>query len=259
MNSRQAQILEALEIPIWQLRPTQADVSAESATEEAGQRTQQAEFNPGAAAEAHPPENAQTANGASPEAVDLAQLDWDALQSAVSACTRCALCKSRRQTVFAAGRPGARWMVIGEAPGAEEDQQGEPFVGQAGKLLDNMLRSVGASRERNVLIANVLKCRPPGNRNPEPAEVAACAPYLMRQIELAQPEFLLLLGKFAASSLLRAEGSIASLRGRTHRVDVGGRSIPAVVSYHPAYLLRQPEEKAKAWADLKLAVRTMQP
>jgi DNA polymerase len=150
-------------------------------------------------------------------------------------------------------------MVIGEAPGAEEDQQGEPFVGQAGKLLDNMLRSVGASRERNVLIANVLKCRPPGNRNPEPAEVAACASYLMRQIELAQPEFLLLLGKFAASSLLRTEGSMASLRGRTHRVDVGGRSIPAVVSYHPAYLLRRPEEKAKAWADLKLAVRAMQP
>lgn len=259
MNSRQAQILEALEIPVWQLRSTRADVGAESATEEASQRVQHAESTPGTAAEAQPTPDAKAPHGASTEALDLAQLDWDALQFAISACTRCGLCKSRRQTVFAAGRPGTRWMVIGEAPGAEEDQQGEPFVGQAGKLLDNMLRSVGASRERNVLIANVLKCRPPGNRNPEPAEVAACAPYLLRQIELAQPEFLLLLGKFAASSVLRTEGSIASLRGRVHRLEVGGRSIAAVVSYHPAYLLRQPEEKAKAWADLKLAVRTMQP
>lgn len=259
MNSRQAQILEALEIPVWQLRSTRADVGVGSEAGEAAPRARDAETPPGVAVGAQLPVYAQASAGVSTEAVDLAQLGWDALQSEVSACTRCGLCKSRRQTVFAAGRPGARWMVIGEAPGAEEDQQGEPFVGQAGKLLDNMLRSVGASRERNVLIANVLKCRPPGNRNPEPVEVAACAPYLMRQIELAQPEFLLLLGKFAASSLLRTEGSIASLRGRTHRVDVGGRSIPAVVSYHPAYLLRQPQEKAKAWADLKLAVRTMQP
>jgi uracil-DNA glycosylase len=259
MNSRQAQILEALDIPVWQLRSTRNDADAESAPREPVQHTQDAEPHFGSVSEAQQPAHRPALPAASTEPVELAQLDWNALQSAVSSCTRCGLCKSRRQTVFAAGQPGARWMVVGEAPGAEEDQQGEPFVGQAGKLLDNMLRSVGASRERNVLIANVLKCRPPGNRNPEPDEVAACAPYVLRQIELARPEFLVLLGKFAASSVLRAEGSIASLRGRTHRVDVGGRSIPAVVSYHPAYLLRQPEEKAKAWADLKLAVRTMQP
>ncbi len=253
MNTRRQQILGALEIPIWVLRGNEpvpaspADPAGHVPLAAPSQRTQDE------------PVRAQEAGAAQAGMPRLAGLDWDSLAHAVSACTRCGLCKSRKQTVFAAGHPGASWMVVGEAPGAEEDQHGEPFVGQAGKLLDNMLRSVGAARGHNVLIANVLKCRPPGNRNPEAAEVAACSPYLLRQIELAQPGFLLLMGKFAASTLLGSEGSIASLRGRTHQVEVAGRQIPAVVTYHPAYLLRQPEEKAKAWADLKLALRTAQP
>lgn len=183
----------------------------------------------------------------------IAALDWEGLREEVAACRACALCKTRTQTVFAAGGPGAPWLVVGEAPGAEEDARGEPFVGQAGRLLDAMLGAVGLVRGREVTIVNVLKCRPPGNRNPEPAEVAACAPFLARQIELAQPEVLLIAGRYAAQSLLATDSSIAGLRGRVHRVSVSERRVPAVVTYHPAYLLRNLADKAKSWADLCLA------
>ena len=189
----------------------------------------------------------------------VSTLDWDALQARVAACTACGLCKSRTQTVFGAGSRQATWLIVGEAPGAEEDARGEPFVGQAGKLLDNMLAAVHRSRSGGdleaVYIANVLKCRPPGNRNPEPHEVAACAPFLQRQIELLQPRVILVMGRFAAQSLLGTEASIASLRGRVHQVHVGERRIPAVVTYHPAYLLRNLADKAKSWQDLQLACR----
>jgi uracil-DNA glycosylase len=149
-------------------------------------------------------------------------------------------------------------MIVGEAPGAEEDARGEPFVGQAGRLLSNMLAAVGVAREQ-VYIANVLKCRPPGNRNPEPGEVAQCAPYLQRQIALLKPQLILILGRFAAQSLLATDASIASLRGRFHSVKSGETAVPAVVSYHPAYLLRNLPEKAKSWADLQLALSAVNP
>jgi uracil-DNA glycosylase len=183
--------------------------------------------------------------------------DWDGLQAQVEACTKCALCRTRTRTVFGVGNRKAPWMLIGEAPGAEEDARGEPFVGQAGRLLDRMLESAGLSRsgegDAAVFIANVLKCRPPGNRNPEPDEVKACEPYLQRQVELLQPRLILVMGRFAAQSVLGSDASIAALRGRTHPVEFGGRTIPVIVTYHPAYLLRNLADKAKVWADLCLA------
>jgi DNA polymerase len=187
----------------------------------------------------------------------IARLGWDELGAEVANCRACHLCETRTQTVFGVGNPNAEWMLIGEAPGAEEDARGEPFVGQAGRLLDNILMSIGLTRTgptpQSVYIANVLKCRPPGNRNPEPAEVAQCEPFLLRQVELVNPKLILVMGRFAAQSLLGTDASIASLRGRAHRINVAGREIPVVVTYHPAYLLRNLVDKAKVWADLCLA------
>lgn len=180
-------------------------------------------------------------------------LGWDDLKSAVASCTRCPLHAGRTQSVFGVGDEKADWLIVGEAPGAEEDAKGEPFVGQAGKLLDNMLKSIGLTRGENVYIANVLKCRPPGNRNPLPEEVVLCQPYLARQIELIQPKLILASGRFAVQFLLGREASIASLRGQVHRY----QNIPVIVTYHPAYLLRNLPEKAKAWEDLCLARETM--
>jgi len=179
----------------------------------------------------------------------VATLDWDALAARVAGCERCRLCEKRTQTVFGVGDRNADWMLIGEAPGENEDRQGEPFVGQAGKLLDNMLRSLALARGENVYIANVLKCRPPGNRNPEPEEVARCEPYLQRQVALVKPKLIVALGRFAAQSLLKTDASISSLRGRVHTYE----GVPVIVTYHPAYLLRSLHDKAKAWQDLCLA------
>jgi uracil-DNA glycosylase family 4 len=180
-------------------------------------------------------------------------MSWDALRGAVAECQACGLSATRTRTVFGVGREDARWLLIGEAPGAEEDARGEPFVGQAGRLLDNMLAAIGLTRERDVFIANVLKCRPPNNRNPQPEEVAHCEPYLARQVELLSPRVIVVMGRFAAQSVLRTEASIASLRGSPHAYQSGGRAIPVVVTYHPAYLLRNLADKARAWADLCLA------
>jgi uracil-DNA glycosylase family 4 len=179
---------------------------------------------------------------------------WLELKQAVSGCTQCGLHKSRTQTVFGVGDENADWMLIGEAPGAEEDRLGDPFVGQAGKLLDSMLAAIDLHRARNVYIANVLKCRPPGNRNPEPGEVAKCTPHLLRQIELVKPKLILAMGRFAAQTLLGTDASIASLRGKVHRY----AGVPLIVTYHPAYLLRTLPDKAKAWEDLVFARKTMQ-
>ncbi|MFL9887709.1 uracil-DNA glycosylase family protein [Paraburkholderia agricolaris] len=176
-------------------------------------------------------------------------LDWDALSERVTNCELCRLCEKRTNTVFGVGDRNADWMLIGEAPGENEDRLGEPFVGQAGKLLDNMLRSLLLARDSNVYIANVIKCRPPGNRNPEQDEVARCEPYLQRQVALVKPKLIVALGRFAAQSLLRTEASISSLRGRVHEYE----GVPVIVTYHPAYLLRSLPDKAKAWADLCLA------
>ena len=180
--------------------------------------------------------------------------EWVPLKAAVSGCTKCGLHKTRTQTVFGVGDENADWMLIGEAPGAEEDRLGDPFVGQAGRLLDNMLAAVGLSRRKNVYIANVLKCRPPGNRNPTPEEVAQCSPHLLKQIELIQPKLIVAMGRFAAQTLLDSDASIASLRGRVHRY----AGVPLIVTYHPAYLLRTLEDKAKAWEDLVFARKTIQ-
>ena len=185
--------------------------------------------------------------------VRIAKMDLPALKAAVSACTACALYRGRTQTVFGVGDEQADWLLVGEAPGAEEDQQGEPFVGQAGQLLDAMLAAIEQTRGTNLYIANVLKCHPPGNRNPDPAEVAQCAPHLARQIELIRPRLILAMGRFAAQTLLGTDASIASLRGRLHTC----QGVPLIVTYHPAYLLRTPTDKAKAWQDLLFAVKTM--
>ena len=176
-------------------------------------------------------------------------MEWDALAETVAACRACGLCEGRRNTVFGVGDRQADWLVVGEAPGENEDLQGEPFVGQAGKLLDNMLKSLGLDRQRKVYIANVLKCRPPGNRNPEPQEIAQCEPFLRRQVQLLQPKIILAMGRFAVQALLGTSEPIGKLRGRRH--DYLG--VPVVVTYHPAYLLRSLPDKAKAWADLCLA------
>ena len=181
-------------------------------------------------------------------------MDWAQLRESVASCRACGLCEGRRQTVFGVGHERAHWMIVGEAPGEQEDLQGEPFVGQAGKLLDNMLRALGLGRgsagaPQQVFIANTLKCRPPRNRNPEPAELAQCLPYLQRQIELVKPRLILALGRFAVQTLLQRSEAIGRLRGQVH--DYQG--IPVVVSYHPAYLLRNLPDKARAWEDLCLA------
>ncbi len=227
MSRRDAYLREMGLTPLWRAR---------------AEPVPQARENPAAV-----PPSATAASG------DVSAMDWPALKAAVARCTRCPLHRTRTQAVFGVGDEKADWLIVGEAPGADEDEKGEPFVGQAGKLLDNMLKSIGLKRGENVYIANVLKSRPPGNRNPEPEEVEACVPYLKRQIELIQPKLILASGRFAVQFLLGREASVASLRGRVH--DYQG--IPVIVTYHPAYLLRNPPEKAKAWEDLCLARETM--
>ena len=181
-----------------------------------------------------------------------AEFGWDELRSAVASCTRCRLCESRTQTVFGVGNPAADWMIIGEAPGAEEDRRGEPFVGRAGKLLDEMLLAIGEKRD-SVFIANILKCRPPNNRDPSPDEAASCRPYLERQIELVQPKIILAVGRVAAQQLLQSDVPVGRLRGKVHHLG----DMPLVVTYHPAYLLRSPSQKRKSWDDLCLAKQVM--
>jgi DNA polymerase len=180
---------------------------------------------------------------------NASSLNWDELRQKVLSCTRCSLHETRTRAVFGVGDIHADWLIIGEAPGAEEDRQGEPFVGQAGKLLDAMLASIGLKRGDNLYIANVLKSRPPGNRDPKADEVAACIPYLERQIDLIQPKIIVALGRIAAQNLLRTEVSISRLRGEVHQY----RGVPMVVTYHPAYLLRNPADKTKVWDDLCMA------
>lgn len=192
------------------------------------------------------PERANTRAAAPDSAV--AQR-WSALQQRVVACTACPLHETRTQTVFGVGNRTATWMVIGEAPGADEDRQGEPFVGRAGKLLNEMLRAIGLPREQ-VYIANILKCRPPNNRDPKPEEVAQCEPFLKEQVELVQPKIILAVGRIAAQNLLKTDIPIGKLRGKRFEY---GHGTPLVVTYHPAYLLRSPGEKRKAWDDLRFA------
>lgn len=247
--------------PVWRLRSRAA--GGESALSESpGATTHQGEHAvheaPMTSSAAAVGEAPAAASANSPAAEDdraarIAAMEWDALESSVAACTACGLCKSRNNTVFGVGDRQAQWMLVGEAPGAEEDARGEPFVGQAGRLLDNMLAAIDLKRGANVYIANVLKCRPPNNRNPEPNEVSQCSPYLIRQIGLLRPRLIVAMGRFAAQTLLDSDASISSMRGKVYRY----QGVPTVVTYHPAYLLRSLPDKAKAWEDLLFAVRTM--
>jgi DNA polymerase len=186
-------------------------------------------------------------------AADVQHMGWESLAQAVQTCRGCSLHTTRNQTVFGTGNRQAQWLFVGEAPGADEDRQGEPFVGRAGQLLNAMLHALGLTREA-VYIANVLKCRPPENRDPRPEEAGQCEPYLVRQIQLIRPRVIVALGRHAAHSLLKSDASLASLRGRAHQY----HGIPLVVTYHPAYLLRTPGDKRKAWQDLRLAHSILQ-
>ena len=240
-RSRDPALLEALGLgPPWVRREPGAPAST-----------------PGSAltASAPPPEAAAARPGVVAPSVrsQVAAMDWEALEAAIAACGACALGRTRQRAVPGVGDRRAGWLFVGEGPGAEEDQRGEPFVGQAGRLLDSMLAAIGLRRGEDVYIANIVKCRPPGNRNPEAAEAGACLPFLERQIELLQPRLIVALGRVAVTHLLGSEAPLSSLRGRLH----AWRDIPVLVTYHPAYLLRNLPEKARAWEDLCLARDTM--
>jgi DNA polymerase len=199
------------------------------------------------------PQRESVALDLAPEA-GVAGLDWDALAASVAACRACSLCATRTQTVFGVGNRQARLLVIGEAPGADEDREGEPFVGRAGQLLNRMLAAIGLPCQQ-VYIANILKCRPPGNRDPRPEEVLSCQPYLMRQIELIGPRLILAVGRISAQTLLGTDLPLGRLRGRW--LELGPRAIPLRITYHPAYLLRSPDQKARAWEDLTAVARRL--
>ena len=235
-----AEILDALGLwPLWRQR---ADFWSSSSS-----------TTPVAEEPAPATHRADSADGDDMRRSRIAALSWQAFAADVDACTACELCRSRNKSVPGVGDMHAQWLFVGEAPGAEEDARGEPFVGQAGRLLDNMLAALDLARGRNVYIANVLKCRPPNNRTPTPLEAEACRPYLDRQITLLAPKVIVALGKSAATTLLNVDASIASLRGRVHHYC----GVPLVVTYHPAYLLRNLPDKAKAWEDLLFARRAL--
>jgi uracil-DNA glycosylase len=238
VNSR-AQYLEALGIDVWVPRSQPAATPTPPAP--AAVAPVVTEARAAKPAPAPMPPVAETLT-------DAATARWQQLAAEVSGCKLCGLASGRTQTVFGVGNRRAEILVVGEAPGADEDRQGEPFVGRAGQLLNSMLRAMGHPRE-TVFIANVLKCRPPGNRDPAPGEVASCLPYLQRQIELLRPRLMVALGRIAAQNLLATDTPIGKLRGSLHRFGVTG--IPLIATYHPAYLLRSPSEKRKAWVDLK--------
>jgi DNA polymerase len=237
---RRAAILREMGLaPLWKLRAAAAETTPEP---------QAAPLQIAAQ-----PDMIEASASGSERLVAIAAMDWTALRASIAECRACALCQQRKQAVPGVGDPSADWLFVGEGPGAEEDERGEPFVGQAGKLLDAMLAAIGLRRGEDVYIANAVKCRPPGNRTPAVEEMAACRPYLERQIELLQPKLIVALGRPAAQTLLQSEVKISASRGRLFKF----HDIPLIVTYHPAYLLRTLSDKAKAWEDLCLALRTM--
>jgi DNA polymerase len=236
MEQRRRYYLKAMGLTIWQRRVSPSD---------GGARTSQEGVD-------HVDPITQTAPVR--EAKKEMQLDWRELQRSVKSCAACELRAGCTQSVFGVGNPEAELLVIGEAPGADEDRQGEPFVGRAGQLLNKMLLAMGYEREA-VFIANIVKCRPPNNRDPKPQEALSCEPYLLRQIELIKPKVILSVGRISAQNLLKTDIAVGKLRGRIHRF--GGEAVPLVVTYHPAYLLRSPEQKGKAWQDLLLALSVL--
>jgi uracil-DNA glycosylase family 4 len=275
MDSRRRGYLRALEIDVWERRSLSRELTAvevpQTAASTVAEQPAEAPAPSRFAGRLPPPIAADHSSGpveaigatspvklADPANVaDIAAVagyDWPELEAAVKGCTRCPLHSTRTQGVFGVGNRQARWMIVGEAPGADEDRQGEPFVGRAGQLLNSMLRAIGLQREE-VFIANILKSRPPNNRDPKPEEVQACIPYLFRQIELVNPTLILCVGRIAAQTLLGTTVTIGKLRGQVHRL-ASGR--PMIVTYHPAYLLRSPVEKRKSWADLVLAMQTFE-
>ena len=295
LDSRQRAMLEAMGIHLWQptileekqlvVQVFTAQTAIKNIASAAGNTVQERSASP--AVQATPQRAttsapspvpvhamqpaAQPVTARAPLPSGIAHMDWPQLQTAVQSCQACSLCESRKNTVFGVGQPSASpalapradWLIVGEAPGENEDIAGEPFVGQAGKLLDNMLRAMVVNgqplgRRSNVFIANVLKCRPPANRNPSVEEVAMCQPYLLRQIALLQPKIILAMGRFAVQSLLGSTEPLGKLRGRVHPLPGGTVQTPVIVTYHPAYLLRNLPDKAKAWADLMLAMETLQ-
>jgi DNA polymerase len=251
-TERQQAMLREMGLRTWSAPEGAApDARGEPETDVALAEAPPAEERPARQA---PPAPAEPGRARIPQVIELG---WPELRTAVAACTACRLCEQRRQTVFGVGNESAHWMIVGEAPGEQEDRQGEPFVGKSGQLLDNMLRAIGLTRtpaepERQVYIANTIKCRPPGNRNPEADELAQCEPFLVRQIQLVQPKIILAMGRFAVQSLLRSSEPIGRLRGRVHHFE----GVPLIVTYHPAYLLRNLADKARAWDDLCLAAET---
>ncbi len=253
-TGRQVEMLREMGItPLWRLRTAAAEAVNEEVTPVPAAvvaAPQPALAAAPASARVSEPELAPTV---AMTAGDVAEMDWPALKSCVAGCTACGLHKTRNKTVFGVGDERADWLFVGEGPGADEDMQGKPFVGQAGKLLDNMLAAIELKRGSNVYIANIVKCRPPGNRNPQPQEAVSCSGYLKRQISLIRPRLIVALGKVAAVNLLGRDASISSLRGAVHEY----QGIPLIVTYHPAYLLRTLSDKAKAWEDLCFAVETM--
>jgi DNA polymerase len=234
--------------PIWRQRQS-GEASAETSIAEA-ERQPASPVTP----QSRPTSHASSVTDPGDRRSLIMRMEWPELKARVAGCTDCPLHAKRNKTVFGVGDENADWLFVGEGPGAEEDAQGEPFVGQAGRLLDSMLAAIALKRGDNVYIANILKCRPPGNRNPEPNEALQCEPYLHRQIDLIRPKLIIALGKVAAANLLATDASVASMRGKVHRY----RGTPLIVTYHPAYLLRNLPDKAKAWVDLLFAVRTMQ-
>lgn len=242
MSRREAILREMGLAPLWRLRAVE-----EAAVEPSAPPPPRAEQAP-----QRPMERPPAQRMAGPSAAE-SELDWDSLIARIRNCTACRLCEQRKQAVPGVGDRQADWLFVGEGPGAEEDVQGEPFVGQAGRLLDNMLTALGLARGKGVYIANAVKCRPPHNRTPEADEIAACHPFLARQIELIAPRLIVALGRPAAQALLDTEVKIGAARGRVFRY----ANTPVIVTYHPAYLLRNPQDKAKAWEDLCFARRTM--
>ena len=254
MKTRRDLILEEMGLaPVWRLRASGASSEERAAVAEAATAT-----DPRPATR-ESPQSAPITHHPSPitdsgdRRTAIMRMEWPVLKETVASCVACPLHAKRNKAVFGVGDENADWLFVGEGPGAEEDAQGEPFVGQAGRLLDSMLTAIKLKRGSNVYIANVVKCRPPGNRNPEPAEALACEPYLHRQIDLIKPKLIVALGKVAAANLLASDASVASMRGKVHRY----RGIPLIVTYHPAYLLRSLNEKSKAWVDLCFAIKTM--
>ena len=278
LDARQRAMLAEMGVRVWLPEPVPATPERSAAVPETIADKDDLTLGKGEKRQESTPRDRQPGSGeavvtrpsAAPATVRVPQpagidgMDWTALRDTVAGCQACGLCQGRTQTVFGVGDTAAEWMVVGEAPGEQEDLQGEPFVGPSGQLLDNMLKAIGLNRHahasgeganggsalRGVYIANVVKCRPPGNRNPHPDEVAKCDPYLARQVALVRPKIILAMGRFAVQSLLQTTEPIGKLRGQVHRY----HGVPVIVTYHPAYLLRNLPEKAKAWADLCLAM-----